>query len=122
MTRYSCVRLTRIVLLMLLAALMSSACAQGTKDPRAVPFQVTFEPGGKVVVKSPEGKPLPEVKINFPFQFPEKTTGVEMYNFNAFRFAGSSYMIFCYAPGYCVCIDLPQPPNGQIGNACSTLH
>jgi hypothetical protein len=124
MNRTSCLRLSRLALPVLLAALVSSACAQqSTKgDSKTVPFQVTFEPNGAVIVKTPEGKRLEPVPAKFPFTFPEKTAGVQMYNFNAFRFAGSSYMIFCMGPGYCFCFDLPEPPDGHIGNACSTLH
>jgi hypothetical protein len=125
-------RLIRLVLPALLAAVVSSACAeQSTRegregregvDGRGVPFQITFEPDGQVIVKSHQGKILERKPVTFPFKFGDRpAAGVQMYNFNAFRFAGSSYMIFCMGPGYCFCIDLPDA-NGVIGNACSTLH
>ena len=126
MIRTFFLRLSRIALPVLMVALVSSACAQqstkGSTDGRTVPFQLTFEPNGQVIVKAPDGKRLEPMPIKFPFQFQEKTAGVQMYNFNAFRFAGSSYIIYCVGPGYCFCIDLPEPPDGHIGNACSTLH
>jgi hypothetical protein len=129
MTRTSFIRLSRHVLPMLLAALISSACAQqptagkpGTAaDSRVAPFQLRFLADGSVRVLTPEGKPLEPVPVKFPFKFPEKTAGVQMYNFNAFQFAGSSYIIFCMGPGFCQCIDLPEPPTYAVGNACKEL-
>ena len=71
MNRTFCLRLSRLALPMLLAALVSSACAQqSTKgDSKTVPFQVTFEPNGAVIVKTPEGKRLEPVPANFHSRF-----------------------------------------------------
>ena len=122
MTRSSLLRTSQHLLCLVLIALVSTACAQQPgkfdSDGKTVPFQLRFTPEGKPVVLSPEGKPLEEVRIQFPIKTNEV---VQVYNFNAFHAVGSSYIIFCYGPGYCVCIDLPNP-NGTKGNACATLH
>ena len=123
MTCTARLRLSRHVFATLLAILVSSACAQQPGKPpihegRTVPFQITFTPEGQVIVLSQEGKPLEPVPIKFPIHTREVA---QVYNFNAFHGIGSSYIIYCVGPGYCFCINLPNP-DGTPGNACQSLH
>ena len=122
MTSASRSRFSRNLLAALLALVMSAACAQQPGKPTAVegtvPFQITFTPGGEVIVLSKEGERLKPVPIKFPLHTREVA---QVYNFNAFHGVGSSYIIYCIGPGYCFCINLPNP-DGTPGNACQQLH
>jgi hypothetical protein len=109
--------------------LMSAACAQNKPTPTAVdpapqgdrlPYSIAFTTKGEPVVLGPNGRPLPPTRINFPIPGSSVKQVTRMLNFNAIEVLGSQYLIYCFGPGYCFCIDLPNP-DGTMGNACSTL-
>ena len=109
--------------------LMSAACAQTKPSPVRVepiaqgerlPYTIAFTTQGEPVVLGPNGKPLPPRRINFPIPGSSVKQVTRMLNFNAIEVVGSQYLVYCFGPGYCFCIDLPNP-DGTLGNACSTL-
>lgn len=118
-------KLATVVLL----CLMSAACAQNKPspgrldDPAAgdiLPYSIAFTTKGEPVVLSRDGKPLPPTRINFPIPGANVKEVTRMVNFNAIEVLGSHYLVYCFGPGFCFCIDLPDP-NGTVGNSCSTL-
>ena len=118
-------KLMTIVLL----CLMSAACAQNKPAPPRydspaqgdiLPYSIGFTTKGEPVVLGPNGRPLPSKQVNFPIPGSSVKQVTRMLNFNAIEILGSQYLIYCFGPGYCFCIDLPNP-DGTMGNACSTL-
>ena len=118
-------KLATVVLL----CLMSAACAQNKPspgrldDPTAadtLPYSIAFTAKGEPVVLSRDGKPLPPTRINFPIPGANVKEVTRMVNFNAIEVLGSHYLVYCFGPGFCFCIDLPHA-DGTVGNSCSTL-
>ena len=72
------------------------------------------------MVLGPAGKPLPPKRINFPIPGSNVKEVTRMVNFNAIEIVGSHYLVYCFGPGFCFCIDLPHP-DGTVGNSCSKL-
>ena len=111
-----------------LLCLMSAACAQNkpapprTDPPQGdiLPYSIGFTTKGEPVVLGRDGRPLPAKQVTFPIPGSSVKQVTRMLNFNAVEVLGSQYLIYCIGPGYCFCIDLPNP-NGTMGNACSTL-
>jgi hypothetical protein len=112
-----------------LLCLMSAACAQNKPAPTRpdgpaqgdiLPYSIGFTTKGEPVVLGPNGRPLPSRQVSFPIPGSSVKQLTRMLNFNAIEVRGSDYLIHCFGPGYCFCIDLPNL-DGTLGNACSTL-
>ncbi len=114
-----------------LACLMSAACAQNKPYPprpeptpttpgNTLPYSVAFTLQGEPVVLGPDGRPLPPRRINFPIPGRNVKAITRMVNFNAIEVLGSHYLVYCFGPGFCFCIDLPHP-DGTVANTCTQL-
>jgi hypothetical protein len=122
--------LVRKLATVVLLCLMSAACAQNKPSPGrpdnptstgdTLPYSIAFTAKGEPVVLGPDGRPLPPTRINFPIPGEEVKELTRMVNFNAIEVIGSHYLIYCFGPGFCFCVDLPHP-DGTLGNTCSQL-